>query len=109
MKIELLYFEGCPGWEEALKNMKTALSTEGLRADIRLIQVENDDEAARLKFLGSPSFRVNGVDLWPEERKRYNLSCRVYPTPQGMQGVPTVEMLREKLSLSPTPNTPIPT
>jgi hypothetical protein len=100
MIIELLYFEGCPGWEDALKNMRAALSAEGLQADIRLIRVENDAEATRLKFLGSPSFQVDGLDLWAEERKRYNLSCRVYLTPQGMKGAPTIEMLREKLRTS---------
>ena len=108
MEIDLLYFDGCPSWEEALKNMKTALAVEGLQADIRLLRVEDNAEATRLRFLGSPSFRVNGVDLWQEQRKRYNLSCRVYTTPQGLKGVPTVEMLREQLH-APTPNTPIPT
>ena len=97
MQIELLYFDGCPSWEGALENLKAALQAEGLQADIRLVKVESDDEAARLKFLGSPSFRVDGVDWWPEERQRYNLSCRVYATPQGLLGAPTVEMLREKL------------
>ena len=37
-----------------------------------------------------------------EVRKRYNLSCRVYPTPQGLKGAPTVEMLREWLR-APSP------
>ncbi len=97
MQIELFYFDGCPSWEGALENLKAALQAEGLQADIRLVKVESDEEAARLKFLGSPSFRVDGVDWWPEERQRYNLSCRVYATPQGMRGAPTVEMLREKL------------
>ena len=97
MQIELLYFDDCPSWEGALENMKAALALDGIEEEIRLVKVENNDEAARLRFLGSPSFQVNGVDLWPEVRKRYNLSCRVYTTPQGMQGVPTVEMLREKL------------
>ena len=59
--------------------------------------VEDDAQAAQLKFAGSPSLRVDGVDLWPEERKRYNLSCRVYLTPDGLHGVPTVAMLREQL------------
>jgi len=97
MQIELLYFDGCPSWEGALENLKAALQAEGLQAEINLVKVESDEEAASLKFLGSPSFRVDGVDWWPEERKRYNLSCRVYATPQGMRGAPTVEMLREKL------------
>jgi hypothetical protein len=77
--------------------MKTALKAEGMEADIHPVQVGDNAEAARLQFLGSPSFRVDGMDLWPEERKRYNLSCRVYPTPQGLRGAPTVDMLREKL------------
>ncbi len=97
MQIDLLYFDGCPSWEGGLENLKAALEAEGLEAEIRLLKVENDDDAARLKFLGSPSFCVDGADLWTEDRKRYNLSCRVYSTPQGMKGAPTVDMLREKL------------
>ncbi len=84
MRIDLLYFDGCPSWQEALKNMQAALATEGLQAELHLIRVDGDVEAARMKFLGSPSFRVNGNDLWTEQRARYNLSCRVYNTPQGM-------------------------
>ena len=99
MKIELFYFDGCPSWQEALENLKNALKAEGLEASIHPIMVNDDAEAARMKFLGSPSFRVDGMDLWPAERKRFNLNCRVYPTPQGLQGAPTVEMLREKLRL----------
>ena len=104
MKIDLLYFDGCPSWQEGLENLKTALEAEGLAADIRLMRVEEDVEAARLKFLGSPSFQANGLDLWLEERKRYNLSCRVYTTSQGMKGAPTVEMLREKLRIQSLKN-----
>lgn len=97
MIIELLYFDGCPSWERALENLKAALAAEGLEAEIRLLRVEDNEQAARLKFLGSPSFRADGVDWWPEERKRYNLGCRLYQTPQGLRGAPTVEMLREQL------------
>ena len=97
MQIDLLYFDDCPSWESGLENLMAALEAEGMDAEIRTIRVADNDEAVRLKFLGSPSFQINGVDLWNEERKRYNLSCRVYATPQGMKGAPTVEMLREKL------------
>lgn len=95
MQIDLLYFDGCPSWEGALENLKAALEAEGLQADIRLVKVNDNDEAARLKFLGSPSFHADGVDWWPEKRTRYNLSCRVYQTPAGLRGAPTVEMFRE--------------
>lgn len=97
MQIDLLYFDDCPSWETGLEYLMAALEAEGLEAEIRTVRVTDDKEAAHLKFLGSPSFQVNGTDLWNEERKHYNLSCRVYSTPQGMKGAPTVEMLREKL------------
>ncbi len=97
MQIDLLYFDGCPSYLDAMENLKSALVAEGMEAEIRLVKVDDNDEARRLKFLGSPSFQVNSVDWWPEERALYNLSCRVYNTSQGIRGVPTVEMLREKL------------
>ena len=97
MKIQLLYFDGCPSWESGLKNLEVALLEENLSASIEMVKVTDDDEAMRLKFLGSPHFRVNGHDLWPENRETYSLSCRVYPTPEGIKGFPTVQMLREKL------------
>jgi hypothetical protein len=97
MKIDFLYFEDCPSWQAGMENLKAALAAEEMVADIRLVKVATNDDAARLKFLGSPSFCVDGMDWWPEERDHYRLSCRVYPTPQGMKGSPTVEMLREKL------------
>jgi hypothetical protein len=97
MKIELLYFDGCPSWQEGFENLKTVLEGEGLQAEIYLVNVEDGTSATAWKFLGSPSFQVNGKDFWPEERAAFHLSCRVYQTPNGMRGAPSVEMLREKL------------
>ena len=97
MKIELLYIDGCPSWQTGLEKLKTALQMEKLDYPVELVKVKDDSEAARLKFLGSPSIRINGQDLWPEEREPYSLSCRVYITPEGMKGWASVEMLREKL------------
>ena len=97
MKIELLYFDGCPSWENGLKNLETALQEEGLTASVEIVKVMDDADAARLKFLGSPHFRVDGQDFWPEERENYSLSCRVYSTPEGIKGFPTIAMLRQQL------------
>jgi hypothetical protein len=96
MQIDLLHFAGCPSWKGGLEKLKAALSAEGLKAAIQLVKVACDEDANCLKFLGSPSFCVDSQDWWPEERKQYSLSCRVYHTPQGMKGTPSVEMLREK-------------
>jgi len=99
MQIELLYFEGCLSWQTGLKNLKSALQLEGIEAEVNLVNVQDEADAIRLEFLGSPSIRVNGVELWTEERDAFALSCRVYPISEGMKGWPTVEMLREKLRI----------
>jgi hypothetical protein len=97
IKIELLYFDDCPSWEPGLVRLKAAMEAEEIQADIHLVKITDPDQAQREHFLGSPSFRVNGIDLWPEERSHYTLSCRVYKTPTGMRGTPTIEMLREEI------------
>ncbi len=96
-EITLLYFDGCPSWQPALENLKQAVKIEGISAKVGLIKIEDNEQAQREQFLGSPSIHVNGIDLWPEERNRYSLSCRVYKTPDGIKGSPTIEMLRGRL------------
>lgn len=97
MKIELLYFDGCPSWQTALKNLTQVLREEGITETINVREIENDEQARHEKFLGSPSIRIDGHDLWFEQREYFSLSCRVYATPEGLKGFPTVEMLRAKI------------
>jgi len=97
INIDLLYFEDCPSWESGLLNLKKVIETEKISAKIKLVKIVNEDQAQKEHFLGSPSFRVNGIDLWPEEGNQYILNCRVYKTPSGMQGTPTIDMLKEEI------------
>ena len=64
-KIELLLSPGCAAIEAASKLIKEVLSELGLRADVSEIMVHTLEEARSLKFLGSPSIRVNGNDVEP--------------------------------------------
>jgi hypothetical protein len=97
MKIEMLYFDGCPSWKNGLKNLQSALEEEGLTVPIDVIQVKDNEQANQLKFLGSPSFRFDGQDLWSEKRETYALSCRVFPSSEGIKGFPSVAMMRAQL------------
>ena len=96
-EITLLYFDGCPSWQPVLENLKKVIEAERIQAKITLLKIDDPEKAQRERFLGSPSIRFNGIDLWPEERTDYTLNCRVYKTPTGMKGSPTIEMLRERL------------
>ena len=95
--IRFLYFEGCPSWNSGLANLRTALNSLSIPDNIQKIKIESNQSAQENRFLGSPSFVINGQDLWPEKRSEYYLGCRVYQTPQGLKGYPTVEMLIAKI------------
>lgn len=98
MKVELLYFEGCPSWKTSLKNLREALSAAQVEAEIQLLLIDNDAQAAQERFLGSPSFRLDGQDLWPEQRESYHLGCRVYATEEGLRGSPSVAELKRRIA-----------
>ncbi len=99
MKVEVLYFDGCPTYVAAEKAVREALAEEGIEAGAELVAINTDEEARELRFPGSPTIRVDGRDLFPvPERAEYALGCRMYATPQGLKGSPTVEMLKEVLT-----------
>jgi hypothetical protein len=99
MRVEVLYFDGCPTYRAAEKTLRGILAQEDVEADVELVAVNTDEEAQRLRFPGSPTFRVDGEDLFPvPERERYALGCRMYTTSEGLRGSPTAEMLREALA-----------
>ncbi len=89
--IEVLYFEGCPNFEPTLSLANEVLSELGLSGDVREVEVRTPEDAERLRFLGSPSVRVDGNDIEPgtESRTEYALSCRLYDD----TGLPPKELL----------------
>ena len=101
MKIDLFYFDGCPSWQTALENLNTALALEGLDIAVNLIIINSDQEASEFKFLGSPSIQIDGKDMWPEQSSSFYMNCRVYKTPKGLRGWPTVDMFRLQLKTMP--------
>lgn len=50
MNNELLYFEGCPAWEEALANLQTAFAQEEVIAQIQLTCVRDNEQAEQFKI-----------------------------------------------------------
>jgi len=99
MKIEVLYFSGCPNHAPAVERVKEALRSEGLSGEIVEIEVPDTETALRLKFLGSPSIRVNGLDVEPEARSRgeFGMMCRTYADGCCQSGLPSHELIRSAL------------
>ena len=46
-----------------MKDLEEMVKQEALDARIVLIRVESEEDAKKLRFLGSPTVRVDGVDV----------------------------------------------
>ncbi len=105
MDIALLYFDGCPSWRLADQRLRAV--TAG-RPDITLThhRVETAAEADRVGFRGSPSILIDGIDPFASAdtdadvgvRVAVGLSCRLYETPDGPAGAPSLDQLRAAIA-----------
>jgi len=88
MRLEVLYFDGCPGHDRLLPALRALAAEHGVELEQRVVASAEDAEQTR--FLGSPSVRVDGVDVEPRagERTDFGLKCRLYRSPDGQSGVP---------------------
>lgn len=90
MRIELLYFDGCPSYEALLPELRDLLARVGIEDEIVLRRVESLEAAERERFLGSPTIRIDGRDVDPgaEQRDDFGMKCRLYATEDGLRGAP---------------------
>ena len=91
--VRLLFLPGCPGWPLAHERLRQALQEVGSDAEVVLVEVATDEDAARLPFRGSPTVLLDGTDPFADGTAPEGLSCRVFRTPEGLRGAPTVEQL----------------
>jgi hypothetical protein len=99
MRVELLWWEGCPSHPETQADLREALAAEGVDAEIEMVEVESDEQARRERFPGSPTIRIDGEDVFPcENGEPYSLTCRVYRLRDGRPSpTPDPEDLREAI------------
>ena len=98
LDIQILYFEGCPNVESARRLISDALEQAGISAKVSLVEVLDHDDAVSKKFIGSPSFRINGRDIEQSRANRevYSMRCRLYSTDDGLSGLPKRSTLIEQ-------------
>jgi len=90
MKIELLYFAGCPNHEPTLQLVREVLLQEGLEAEVSEIRIEDNRMIEETGFLGSPTVRINGRDIEEDIglAALAGLSCRTYRENHVMRKLP---------------------
>lgn len=96
LKVEFLYFKSCPGHKQALVNLKAALQESRINADLVLINVTTEAQAAQVAFQGSPSIRVNGKDL-DGSNEGHSYGCRIYQIDGKITPTPTKEFILAKV------------
>jgi hypothetical protein len=98
--VELLYWEGCPSYPEALAQLRQALAAVG-HGDVGVTvrHVGDDAQAREERFIGSPTIRVEGVDAFPpHDGDEPGLNCRIYRLRDGrVSPLPDPELLRASL------------
>ncbi len=99
MRVEVLYFDGCPSHERVLRRLLELLAERGISEQVELRRVESLEAADHERFLGSPTVRVDGADVEPgaDERSDFGLKCRLFRTSQGLSPTPPDEWLRAAL------------
>ena len=98
-RVEILYFDGCPNHQAARVLVERVAAELRVEPEIELVEVPDGDAAVRLRFLGSPSVRVDGRDVEPGAEKRHDFvfSCRVYRREAGISGQPDRSWVRDAL------------
>jgi len=99
IRVEILTFENCPNADIARKRVLQALEAEALDAAVIEVAVETAALAQEVRFLGSPSVRVNGRDVESdaEGRNAYGLMCRTYREGSRLVGSPSLTVICDAL------------
>jgi hypothetical protein len=94
VKVEVLYVADCPTHPAAVRLVKRVLAAERVEAEVDEVLVRDERMAYELKFLGSPTIRINGRDVAGESptAKNFGVSCRLYPGSKQI-GLPPAEVI----------------
>lgn len=96
MRVDVLYFEGCPNHRAAVERVKEILEESAAPAEIIEIAVRDEAGAQAHGFLGSPTIRIDGIDIEPAARssKAFGMTCRTYLEAGKRGGVPPHDLIR---------------
>ncbi|MFQ5788355.1 MAG: hypothetical protein ACE5H1_10305 [Thermodesulfobacteriota bacterium] len=99
-KIGILFIEGCPGVLPTAKYIKEVIAEDAIDAEISLILIETLEDARKLHFAGSPTVRINGVDIETNIKniKDYGLRSRLYTIYGKKSAYPSKDMIRDAIT-----------
>jgi hypothetical protein len=100
VRVSFLYYEDCPSYDLALERLREVMAEEGNPGEVEVIKVETEEQARELRFVGSPTIRVDGQDIDPPSDSRYALTCRAYRLEgDRISPLPSKDMIRRAVRL----------
>lgn len=89
-EVELLWFEGCANHPAARQMLEEVIAEVAPGIQITDVDATDPAVAERVRFLGSPTIRVDGRDIDPTyaDPGDYTPRCRLYRTDAGLRGLP---------------------
>jgi hypothetical protein len=92
MRVELLYADGDPAAMPARQNLVEVLTEDAFETPIQMIAIGSDEDAALLGMRGSPTIRIDGMDIDPDWDGPIGLAPRSYAAGGGQ--VPDKPLIR---------------
>ena len=88
--VELIWFSECPNHPAARAMLEEVIADIAPGTPIHDVDATDPRTAARLRFPGSPTIRVDGRDVDPGyiDPGDYTPRCRLYRTGDGLRGLP---------------------
>ena len=68
MQLKVLYMEGCEATPPTVELVRDVAAGLGVSISLERVLIETADQAAALRFLGSPTVQVDGHDIEPAAR-----------------------------------------
>jgi glutaredoxin len=95
MKIEIFVSNACPHREAAKQLVDEAAQEAGVQETPAVITVNDYEDAKAKRMFGSPTVRVNGMDIEYAEREpeEFTTGCRFYNSAEGWKPLPRKELI----------------
>jgi hypothetical protein len=78
MRVELLYADGDPAAMPARQNLVEVLTEDAFETPIQMVVAASEADAELLGMRGSPTIRIDGVDIVPDWGGPVGLAPRDY-------------------------------
>ncbi|MFV5998936.1 DsbA family protein [Streptomyces sp. NPDC056231] len=99
MRIKVVVVKECPNGQLAVGRLRQALEASGLdEADVVTRVVTDQAEVERIGFTGPPTILIDGEDPFAEAGRAQGMTRRLYRTPEGLGGAPSISQLHHTLT-----------